>query len=72
MAIDLAKLNSVRIDKAAATVTVGPGVHFGEIFDPIYQAGFELRMFPPILTQPSSKPVINNVDQKPEQQLAQG
>lgn len=43
LAIDLSKLNSVQIDKDAAQLTIGPGVHFRDIFGPVYEAGFEIR-----------------------------
>lgn len=43
VAIDLSKLNSIKVDKKAATLTVGPGVHFGEVFDPLYKAGLQIR-----------------------------
>ncbi|KAK8018786.1 hypothetical protein PG991_007976 [Apiospora marii] len=43
IAIDLSKLNSINIDKEAGTLTVGPGVHFGEIFGPVFDAGFMIR-----------------------------
>ncbi|KAJ4303141.1 hypothetical protein N0V90_002033 [Kalmusia sp. IMI 367209] len=43
LAIDLSKLNTISIDKEAATLTIGPGVHFGEIFDPLYEAGFQIQ-----------------------------
>lgn len=43
VAIDLSKLKTIKIDKKAATVTIGPGVLFGDIFDPLYNAGFQIR-----------------------------
>ncbi|KAL9619842.1 MAG: hypothetical protein Q9160_005582 [Pyrenula sp. 1 TL-2023] len=43
VAIDLSKLNTISINKEAATVTVGPGVHLGEIYDPLYNAGFQIQ-----------------------------
>ncbi|PSS06796.1 hypothetical protein M430DRAFT_111301 [Amorphotheca resinae ATCC 22711] len=43
LAIDLSKLNSVQIDKDAAQLTIGPGVHFRDIFGPVYEAGFEIQ-----------------------------
>ncbi|KAK3936141.1 hypothetical protein QBC46DRAFT_461661 [Diplogelasinospora grovesii] len=42
VAIDLSGLNSVSVDSAAATVTVGGGVRFGAVVDPVYEAGFEV------------------------------
>ncbi|CAH0003352.1 unnamed protein product [Clonostachys byssicola] len=43
LAIDLSHQTSVEIDSAAETITVGPGVTIAEIFDPLYDAGFELQ-----------------------------
>jgi FAD/FMN-containing dehydrogenase len=43
VAIDLSKLNTVHINKKAGTLTVGPGVRFEEIFDPLYAAGWQVR-----------------------------
>ncbi|KAI1412626.1 FAD-binding domain-containing protein [Hypoxylon sp. FL1857] len=42
LAIDLSQINTVSIDKAAATVTVGAGTKLGDITGPIEEAGFEL------------------------------
>ncbi|KAK1634585.1 hypothetical protein BDP81DRAFT_472904 [Colletotrichum phormii] len=41
--IDLSLLRSVAVDKRAATVTVGAGVRFGEIYDPLDKAGFMIQ-----------------------------
>lgn len=46
LAIDLSKLKSITIDKRAATVTIGPGVRFEDIFEPLFQAGYMLRRWP--------------------------
>ncbi|KAF2852097.1 FAD-binding domain-containing protein [Plenodomus tracheiphilus IPT5] len=43
VAIDLSKLDTISVDKDAGTLTVGPGVHFGEIFDPLYEAGLQVQ-----------------------------
>ncbi|KAI1456525.1 FAD-binding domain-containing protein [Annulohypoxylon moriforme] len=43
LAIDLSQFNSIKLDKAAETITVGPGVTVGQIFDPLYNAGFDLQ-----------------------------
>ncbi|KAK8108235.1 uncharacterized protein PG998_010248 [Apiospora kogelbergensis] len=43
VAIDLSKLNSISIDKKAATITVGPGVRFGDVYEPLYKAGFQIQ-----------------------------
>ncbi|KAI0202890.1 hypothetical protein F4808DRAFT_458596 [Astrocystis sublimbata] len=42
VAIDLSQLNSISINKHASTLTIGGGVHFGEVFDPVYKAGFQV------------------------------
>jgi FAD binding domain len=41
--IDLSAFNSVVVDAAANTLTVGGGVKFGEIYEPLYSAGKEIR-----------------------------
>lgn len=43
LAIDLSKLDTVKVDQSAGTLTIGGGVRVGQIFDPVYNAGFELR-----------------------------
>ncbi|KAI1455543.1 hypothetical protein F4805DRAFT_270517 [Annulohypoxylon moriforme] len=43
IAIDLSQLNSVEINKTAKTLTVGPGVRFRDMFDPVYKAGFQIQ-----------------------------
>ncbi|OTB10571.1 hypothetical protein K445DRAFT_69978 [Daldinia sp. EC12] len=43
LAIDLSHFKSIHVDKSAQTVTVGPGVRVGEIFDPLYNAGFDIQ-----------------------------
>lgn len=40
--IDLGQFNQVKVDKSAATLTIGGGVVFADIFDPVYDAGFTL------------------------------
>ncbi|KAI1350305.1 Glucooligosaccharide oxidase [Xylaria sp. FL0043] len=42
LALDLSKLNGVSVDKKAGTLTVGPGVHFEDIFDPVFNAGYAI------------------------------
>lgn len=46
LALDLSRLNSVVVDKNAASLTIGPGVRFRDIFDKVYEAGFHIRKFP--------------------------
>lgn len=43
LAMDLRQLNSIEIDTAAETMTVGGGVTTGEVLDPLFEAGFEIR-----------------------------
>lgn len=43
LSIDLSLLNQFSIDSKAATITVGPGVRFRDIFTPLYEAGFQVR-----------------------------
>ncbi|KAI1129659.1 FAD-binding domain-containing protein [Nemania abortiva] len=43
LAIDLSLLNEVQVDSSKMTLTVGGGVLFKQIFDPIYGAGFEIQ-----------------------------
>lgn len=43
LAIDLSNFNTINVDKNASTVTIGGGVRFSDIFDPLYAAGKELR-----------------------------
>ncbi|KAL6794010.1 hypothetical protein J3E68DRAFT_437250 [Trichoderma sp. SZMC 28012] len=40
VSLDLSKFNSIVIDSAAQTMTVGPGVHYRDIFGPLYNARF--------------------------------
>ncbi|KAK6218305.1 Type I Iterative PKS [Pestalotiopsis sp. IQ-011] len=42
VAIDLSQLDSVVVDKNSSTLTIGGGVHFGQVFDPVYNAGFQV------------------------------
>lgn len=41
--IDLSNFNQIDIDVSTNTVTLGGGLHFGEITGPLYDAGKELR-----------------------------
>ncbi|KAI5917507.1 hypothetical protein F4810DRAFT_717655 [Camillea tinctor] len=51
LAIDLSQLDSVDIDQDVETLTVGGGGRVSQIFDPVYNAGFEPSLYPlnPIL-----------------------
>ncbi|KAI1085366.1 FAD-binding domain-containing protein [Whalleya microplaca] len=42
LAIDLSNLNSINIDAATETVTIGPGVKIGDLMRPILEAGYEM------------------------------
>lgn len=44
--IDLSQLDTIEIDKTSQTFTVGAGVRVSEIFDPLYDAGFDFRTLP--------------------------
>jgi FAD/FMN-containing dehydrogenase len=46
LAIDLSQLNTVVVNQSAATLTIGGGVRFRDIVDPVYEAGFQIRQFP--------------------------
>jgi len=43
VAIDLQRLKKLEIDSERALLTVEGGVQFGDIIDPVYEAGFEMR-----------------------------
>ncbi|KAH9208147.1 FAD binding domain-containing protein [Leptodontidium sp. 2 PMI_412] len=42
LAIDLSKLNSVQVDAENGTLTIGGGVRFGDITDPVYEVGYQM------------------------------
>ncbi|KAH9890257.1 hypothetical protein F4778DRAFT_378444 [Xylariomycetidae sp. FL2044] len=44
VAIDLSQLRSVDVNASTATMTVGGGVLFSDIMDPLYDAGFEIQI----------------------------
>ncbi|KAH6699674.1 hypothetical protein BKA61DRAFT_636758 [Leptodontidium sp. MPI-SDFR-AT-0119] len=46
LAIDLSKLNSVQVDAENGTLTIRGGVRFGDITDPVYEAGYQMRSCP--------------------------
>ncbi|KAF4627992.1 hypothetical protein G7Y89_g10162 [Cudoniella acicularis] len=43
LAIDLSQFNTVSIDKSAAAMTIGGAVRFRDIYDPVFEAGFEIQ-----------------------------
>uniref|UniRef100_A0A0B7K4I8 FAD-binding PCMH-type domain-containing protein n=1 Tax=Bionectria ochroleuca TaxID=29856 RepID=A0A0B7K4I8_BIOOC len=44
LAIDLSLLNSVEVFTGNSTLVVGGGTRWGQILDPVYEAGFEMRV----------------------------
>ena len=44
--LDMGGFKTVKVDAAANTLTVGGAVTIGEILDPLYAAGKEMRMLP--------------------------
>ncbi|KAI0396108.1 FAD-binding domain-containing protein [Xylariaceae sp. FL0594] len=42
LAIDLSRMNDVTVNKSAGTMTVGGGTRLRDIYDPVYEAGYEL------------------------------
>lgn len=43
LAIDLSLLNTVAVDNSTGRLTVGPGATFGDVFEPLFGAGFDIR-----------------------------
>ncbi|KAI1174361.1 hypothetical protein F4777DRAFT_387046 [Nemania sp. FL0916] len=44
LALDLSQFNTVQVDKSKGTLTVGGGVRIDQIYDPVYEAGYELQI----------------------------
>ncbi|KAI0862311.1 hypothetical protein F4860DRAFT_472916 [Xylaria cubensis] len=44
LALDLSQFNTVEVDKKAGTLTVGGAVRISQIYDPVYEAGYELQV----------------------------
>jgi FAD/FMN-containing dehydrogenase len=44
LAIDLSSFNNVSVNAAENTMTIGGGVRFRDVFEPLYAAGKEIRM----------------------------
>ncbi|KAI4236998.1 MAG: hypothetical protein LQ349_002185 [Xanthoria aureola] len=42
LSLDLGAFKQVKVDKAAKTATIGGAATFGDVFDPLYAAGFEI------------------------------
>ena len=73
VAIDLSQLNTIRINKKAGTLTIGPGVRFRDIFDPLYAAGWQIResQFSKSASARLNCPLITPTsEQKPERRPA--
>jgi len=49
LAVDLSQLNSVKVDQTTGTVIVGGGTRMGDVLDPLFAAGYELRKIPIII-----------------------
>lgn len=45
LAIDLSLLDTVSVDQTTGTLVVGGGALMGSILDPVYEAGYEMRMY---------------------------
>ena len=45
LSIDLSKLNSVKVNAKAGTLTIGGGTRFGQITQPVYEAGYQMRQY---------------------------
>ena len=43
--LDLSAFKNVSVDTKAKTLTVGGATLFADIYNPLYEAGFEVRMF---------------------------
>ncbi|KAI1499777.1 hypothetical protein F5X99DRAFT_410694 [Biscogniauxia marginata] len=43
LSIDLSQLNEVNVDQSTGLLTVGGGVRFRDIVDPVYEAGFQIQ-----------------------------
>ncbi|KAI1125556.1 hypothetical protein F5Y10DRAFT_246815 [Nemania abortiva] len=43
LALDLSQWKSFDIDTVAETLTIGPGITINDVFDPIYEAGFQIQ-----------------------------
>lgn len=54
MELDLGAFRNIHVDAASKTMTVGGAVRFGEVYDPLYEAGFEVRMSPLPAAAPAS------------------
>ncbi|KAI1873002.1 uncharacterized protein JN550_003876 [Neoarthrinium moseri] len=43
LAIDLGQLNTVNIDKSTGVMTIGGAVRFSDIYNPVFEAGYEIQ-----------------------------
>ncbi|KAI1752351.1 hypothetical protein F4782DRAFT_501516 [Xylaria castorea] len=44
VSLDLSQFDTVDVNKTAGTLTVGGGVRISQIYDPVYEAGYELQV----------------------------
>ncbi|KAI1116255.1 FAD-binding domain-containing protein [Nemania sp. NC0429] len=44
VAIDLSQFNSIKVDKSTGIMTIGGGVRLDEIYDPVFEAGYEFQI----------------------------
>ncbi|KAI2607189.1 uncharacterized protein GGS25DRAFT_322188 [Hypoxylon fragiforme] len=42
LALDLSQLNTISVDNNTDTLTIGGGTTLGQVFDPVYEAGYEM------------------------------
>ncbi|KAL4969812.1 FAD-binding oxidoreductase [Aspergillus stella-maris] len=42
LALDLSQMRTLEVDVKAGTLTVGPGIRIGDVYDPVYNAGYQL------------------------------
>lgn len=61
LAIDLSLFDTVSIDRSARTMTIGGGVRFRDIYELVFKAGFEIRMFSGIFSFPRALPRVSQL-----------
>ena len=59
--LDLGGFRNITVDKAASTLTVGGAVTFGDVYEPLYNAGKEIRKS--LLEQSSCRGVTNDCEE---------
>lgn len=43
LAIDLGSFDALKVNATAGTLTVGPAIRIGDLLDPVYNSGYEIR-----------------------------